>query len=199
MSTPEPSSAVTLASPQSGERQPEVQRIADGQTRRTRAASQARLNEIVAGMIRSVPGDRHVTMALEALRHHNWASGFKFEGKSHDFWSFQDAQELHETLSAFAVRSTRQLEDGKRVDALRARAAARALKDTMPPDIAALTRRLEADAPALVYVITHAALGAAKIGVTDAAGSRIAQHRRGWLAAHRGIPRRRLCGLRDRG
>jgi hypothetical protein len=121
-------------------------------------------------------------MALEALRHHNWASGFKFEGKSHDFWSLQDAQELHETLSAFAVRSTRQLEDGKRVDALRAsRAAARALKDTMPPDIAALTRRLEADAPALVYVITHAALGAAKIGVTDAAGSRIAQHRRaGW-------------------
>jgi hypothetical protein len=171
MSTPEP---VTLASPQSGERQ------SDGQTTRTRAASQARLNEIVAGMIRAVPGDRHVTMALEALRYHNWASGFEFEGKSHGIWSLQGA-DLHETLNAFAVRTTRQLESGKKIDAGRARMAAIALKDTMPPDIAALTRRLKADAPALVYVITHAALGAAKIGVSDAAGSRIAQHRRaGW-------------------
>lgn len=38
-----------------------------------------------------------------------------------------------------------------------------------------------AEAASLVYVITHTALGAAKIGVSDPAGARIAQHRRaGW-------------------
>jgi hypothetical protein len=62
------------------------------------------------------------------------------------------------------------------------------LELALSPDAAALTRQLKADAPALVYVITHAALGAAKIGVSDALGSRIAEHRRaGWqlLAAFR--------------
>ena len=48
------------------------------------------------------------------------------------------------------------------------RAVAYTYDHVLPPDAAALTRRLKADAPALVYVITHAALGAAKIGVSDA-------------------------------
>jgi hypothetical protein len=58
---------------------------------------------------------------------------------------------------------------------------------------------MEADAPALVYLVTHAALGAAKIGVTDAAGSRIAQHRRaGWqlLAAFQ-VSAEMACVIED--
>jgi len=169
MSTLEPSPAA-LAAPQPGGQQAEVQRI----------ASQARLNELVAGIIRTAPVDRHVTLALEALRYHNWASGFTFEGESHDL-RLLDAQDRDEALNALAVTTTRQLESGKRADVAHARAVAVSLKHVMPPDAAALTRQLKADAPALVYVITHAALGAAKIGVSDAAGSRIAEHRRaGW-------------------
>jgi hypothetical protein len=50
-----------------------------------------------------------------------------------------------------------------------------------PAEAAARLRRSGPGSPSLVYVITHAALGAAKIGVSDPAGARIAQHRRaGW-------------------
>lgn len=51
----------------------------------------------------------------------------------------------------------------------------------VPAEAAARLRRSGPGSPSLVYVITHAALGAAKIGVSDPAGARIAQHRRaGW-------------------
>ena len=44
-----------------------------------------------------------------------------------------------------------------------------------------MLRRSRGSTPALVYLVTHAALGAAKIGVGDVEGSRIAQHRcAGW-------------------
>jgi hypothetical protein len=50
-----------------------------------------------------------------------------------------------------------------------------------PAEAEALLQRSGPGSPALVYVITHAAFGAAKIGVSDPAGARIAQHRRaGW-------------------
>ena len=39
----------------------------------------------------------------------------------------------------------------------------------------------KADGAALVYLITHAAYGAAKVGIADMSGSRLAEHRReGW-------------------
>lgn len=60
----------------------------------------------------------------------------------------------------------------------------------MPYEAAAMARRprFRADQPALVYLITHPPLGAAKVGISDTAGSRLAEHRReGWqlLAAFR--------------
>jgi hypothetical protein len=46
------------------------------------AASQASLNEIVAAIIRDGPADRcQAGNALDALRYHNWASGFTFVGE----------------------------------------------------------------------------------------------------------------------
>jgi len=65
---------------------------------------------------------------------------------------------------------------------------ARLLAHARPREAAAVLRQSGAGAPALVYVITHADLCAAKIGVSDPAGARIAQHRRaGWqlIAAFR--------------
>ena len=70
-----------------------------------------------------------------------------------------------------------------REDAARARAVAVTLKDVLLHEAEALARRpgFRADEAALVYLVTHDAYGAAKVGVTDASGSRLAQHRReGW-------------------
>jgi hypothetical protein len=42
-------------------------------------------------------------------------------------------------------------------------------------------RGFRADEAAIVYLITHEVYGAAKVGITDMAGSRLAEHRReGW-------------------
>lgn len=151
------------ALPQPAERQPEARAV---------AASQARLNEIVAEIIKGVPGDpRLIKQVLHALSMHNWAAGFAFEGEL-----IRD-----ERFSDWAVQATQGMESRKRAAAALARWESKKLEHAMPPDAAALTRRLKADAPALVYIIAHAALGAAKVGVSDAAGSRIAEHRRaGW-------------------
>lgn len=171
-----PSPAATLASPPP----------------RAAAASQARLNEIAAEMIRTAPVDRTlIAMAVEALRRHNWASGFPFEGAATDLPA-EDAARL-------ATSATRLLDSRKRADASWARWESSKLERTVPPDVAALTRQLKADAPALVYVITHTALGAVKIGVSDALGSRIAEHRRaGWqlLAAFR-VAADAACAIED--
>jgi hypothetical protein len=91
------------------------------------AASQASLNEIVAAIIRDGPAGRwQAGNALNALRYHNWASGFTFEGEpaSDAPWDrpLQDA----------AVRKTRGLEAGKRYRAKRAQAEADALKHGLP-------------------------------------------------------------------
>lgn len=159
------------------------------------AASQAALNEIVAGMIRSAPGDcKRITMAVEALRRHNWAAGFGFEGVPPEHSGY-----LREHIGGLAVSATLVLESQKRADAALARLEAKRLERDLPHEAAALMRQLKADAPALVYVVTHAALGAAKIGVSDAAGSRIAQHRRaGWqlLAAFQ-VAADAACAIED--
>jgi hypothetical protein len=96
------------------------------------AASQASLNEIVAAIIRDGPADRwQAGNALNALRYHNWASGFTFEGEpaSDAPWDrpLQDA----------AVRKTRGLEAGKRYRAKLAQAEADALEYSLPHGAAA--------------------------------------------------------------
>jgi hypothetical protein len=148
-------------------------------------ASQASLNELVAAMIRAGPGDsRWTAAALSALREHNWAAGFPFEG-AHPAPGL--SREYHAKLAA---AETRFLEIARDLASSHAklRAEIEARWGQVPEETAALLRRSGADAPALVYVITHTALGAAKIGVSDPAGARIAQHRRaGWqlIAAFR--------------
>jgi hypothetical protein len=139
------------------------------------AASQASLNEIVAAIIRDGPAGRwQAGNALNALRYHNWASGFTFEGEpaSDAPWDrpLQDA----------AVRKTRGLEAGKRYRAKLAQAEADALKHGLPYGAAPVKRRgFRADETALVYLVTHAGYRAAKVGIADTAGSRLAEHRRG--------------------
>ena len=190
MGTSEPSPAVTLTPSQPGGRQPGG---ASDQPSRSLAVSQARLNEIVAPIIRGASVDRDlIARALDALREHNWASGFAFEGTSAPGWPPLPRSDI-------AIRATRGIELKNEADAARARAVAYTYDHVLPPDAAALTRRLKADAPALVYVITHAALGAAKIGVSDAPGSRIAEHRRaGWqLIAAFHVAAYAACAIED--
>ena len=82
-----------------------------------------------------------------------------------------------------AVRETRALEAGERYRAQLAQMEADALEHGLPNESAALAKRrgFRADEPALVYLITHAAFGAVKVGIADASGLRLAQHRReGW-------------------
>jgi hypothetical protein len=91
------------------------------------AASQASLNEIVAAIIRDGPADRwQAGNALNALRYHNWASGFTFEGEpaSDAPWD----RPLHDA----AARKTRGLEAGKRHRAKLAQAEADALGHGLP-------------------------------------------------------------------
>jgi hypothetical protein len=67
-----PPPAATLASSPPGQRQPET---TSEPAARAVAGSQASLNEIVAEIIRTAPGDRQlITMALNALREHNLGS-----------------------------------------------------------------------------------------------------------------------------
>jgi hypothetical protein len=117
------------------------------------------------------------------------AAGFAFEGvpPKDDEWARAHPGEM-------AILATRVLEVAKRADAARARAASITLGYVLPHDAAVLERQsgLKADVPALA----HAGLGAVKIGVSDAAGSRIAGPPAGRLAAPRGIPGCRRCGRR---
>ena len=94
------------------------------------AASQARLNEIVAGVIRAALGDSAlITRALEALRRHNWASGFPFEG------SPTEGTRLREAAVSLAVSATRLLESKKRADAALARREAKSLSARCRPTL----------------------------------------------------------------
>ena len=142
------------------------------------AASQASLNEIVAAIIRDGPASRwQAGNALNALRYHNWAFGFTFEGES------PSKMPWDRVPRDTAVRMARALEAGERYRAQLAQAEADALEHGLPNESTALAKRrgFRADEPALVYLITHAAFGAVKVGIADASGLRLAQHRReGW-------------------
>jgi hypothetical protein len=140
------------------------------------AASQASLNEIVGAIIRDGPASRwQAGNALSALRYHNWASGFRFEGEA------ASGLPWHRRLHDAAVRKTRGLEAGKRYRAKLARAEADALERGLSGEAAALDLQRSADEARLVYLITHVAYGAVKVGVADMAGLRLAEHRRrGW-------------------
>jgi hypothetical protein len=88
------------------------------------AASQASLNEIVAGMIRGMSGYRErIGWALKALREHTWAAGFAFEGvpPKDDEWARAHPGEM-------AILATRVLEAAKEADTARARAASITLR-----------------------------------------------------------------------
>ena len=129
MGTSEPSPAVTLAPSPPAERQSEVQAIAG---RQLVAASQASLNEIVATIIRAASGDRElITMALRALREHNWASGFAFEGARAPYDHLAPA-----AYRESAVLAVRVIQAKKDVDAARARAMACTYEHVLPPDAA---------------------------------------------------------------
>jgi hypothetical protein len=121
------------------------------------AASQASLNEIVAAIIRDGPANRwQAGNALNALRYHNWASGFTFEGEpaSDVPWD----RPLHDA----AVRKTRALEAGERYRAKLAQAEADALERGLPHKASALDLQRRAAEAAVVYLVTHADLGACR-------------------------------------
>jgi hypothetical protein len=159
------------------------------------AAIQGRLNDFAAAVIRAARGDpEQARTALSALRELNWAAGLDFEGvPPRAAWGIARVSRRDGGLPRPGRWRSPAL--GKS----RAAIQASSLRHSVPPDIAALVRQLEADAPALVYLVIHTALGAAKIGVTDAAGSRIAQHRRaGWqlLAAFQ-VSAEMACDIED--
>jgi hypothetical protein len=146
------------------------------------AASQGLLNEIAAELIRMLPGDRELAgLTIEALREHTWAAGFVFESQSPPYTHGDPAAARRETavLKVKVIRAT------KAADAARARAAAYSARHMpwLSADAAALTRQhgYAGEQPALVYLITHDGYSAAKVGVSDVAGARLASHRRrGW-------------------
>lgn len=153
---------------------------------------QGRFNEFAAAAIKVARWDSKQTEEmLGALRELNWAAGLDFEGVAPA--PPGASREYH---AGMAVRHAGSLEIARAWEKSR---AAIQVKYGAPPDAAALARQIEADAPALVYLVTHTAFGAAKVGVADAAGSRIAQHRRaGWqlLAAFQ-VSAEMACVIED--
>jgi hypothetical protein len=139
------------------------------------AASQARLNELAAAIIRCAPGDRRlIGVAVEALRDLNHAAGFAFEDD-------RATGGPREALAKVAVSAVRVVET--RMRAIEAGARASVYSCRKPPDAAALAARpgFTPDSPAVVYLITHHGYRAAKIGVSAPSASRLAEHRRhGW-------------------
>jgi hypothetical protein len=76
------------------------------------------------------------------------------------------------------VNAVQSMDVMSRRDAKRARLEADQLQRRAPDGAAPLSK---ADGAALVYLIIHAKLAAAKIGIADTSGLRLAQHRReGW-------------------
>lgn len=137
------------------------------------AGSQASLNEIVASVIIDWPaGQYQIERVITALQAHNQASGFPFHGiePSMDGSHYVDV----------AVYSVRAMVSMKKYRARRAQLEAHRLGHSLSGD--AVSRRVfKEDEPAFVYLITHAAYGAAKVGIAKASGDRLAQHRRtGW-------------------
>lgn len=148
------------------------------------AVCQASLNEIAAALFKIAPGNpEQARAALAALRELNWAAGLEFEGVPPS-----PAGASREYHLGIAVLHFGELEVRRAWDRKRAAIEAQRLGRAVPEEALVAVRRSRASAPALVYLIMHAALGAAKVGISDPAGSRISEHRRaGWqlLAAFR--------------
>lgn len=159
------------------------------------AAIQARLNDFAAAAIRATRGNSgQADTVLSALRELNWAAGLDFEGASPD--PPGASREYH---AGMAVRHAGSLEIARAWEKAgpRSRRAISGTARRPMPQLQHASWRLTP--PALVYLVTHTALCAAKIGVTDAAGSRIAQHRRaGWqlLAAFQ-VSAEMACVIED--
>jgi len=141
------------------------------------AESQADLNEYLAYMIMGEAFNerRYVDRALTALTNHNLAGGFRAE-----FAGEKPPDDLagRQRCARAAVNAVLSMDVVSRWDATRARLDADELQRRTPDGAAPLST---ADGAALVYLITHAKLGAAKVGIADMSGLRLAQHRRkGW-------------------
>ena len=147
------------------------------QRRMSWAESQADLNEYLAYMIMGEAFNerRYVDRALTALTNHNLAAGFgaEFAGEKPP-----DDLDGRQRCARGAVNAVQSMDVMSRSDAKRARLEADRLQRRAPDGAAPLST---ADGAALVYLITHAELAAAKVGIADTSGLRLAQHRReGW-------------------
>jgi hypothetical protein len=141
------------------------------------AKSQADLNEYLAYIImgEAFNEERYVERALTALTNHNLAAGFEaeFAGKKPP-----DDLDGRQRCARAAVNDVHSMDIMSRWDAARARLSADQLQRRAPHGAAPLST---APGGALIYLITHAKLAAAKVGIADMSGSRLAQHRRkGW-------------------
>jgi len=115
---------------------------------------------------------RYVDRALTALTNHNLAAGFgaEFAGEKPP-----DDLDGRERCARAAVDAVQVMSIW---DAKRAQREADQLQRWAPDGAAPLSK---ADGAALVYLIIHAKLAAAKVGIADTSGLRLAQHRRkGW-------------------
>ena len=142
------------------------------------AESQATLNEYVAYMIMGQAFNelRYVDRAVTALLNFNLAAGFELCEEMPP-----DDAKTRQLRARTAVNAVRDLDRMSRWDATRARLEADHLRQWGPDAVPAAAA---AGGAALVYLITHAGLGAAKVGISDAAGLRLAAHRRkGWQVA----------------
>jgi len=141
------------------------------------AKSQADLNEYLAYIIMGEAFNelRYVDRALDALTYHNLAAGFEAE-----FAGEKPPHDLdgRQRCARAAVNAVHSMDVMSKWDAKRAQRDADKLQRRAPDGAAPLSA---ADGAALVYLITHAKLAAAKVGVADTSGLRLAQHRReGW-------------------
>lgn len=142
------------------------------------AESQATLNEYVAYMIMGQAFNelRYVDRAVTALLNFNQAAGFELCEEMPP-----DDAKTRQLRARTAVNAVRDLDRMSRWDATRAHLEADHLRQWGPDAVPAAAA---AGGAALVYLITHAGLGAAKVGISDAAGLRLAAHRRkGWQVA----------------
>lgn len=135
---------------------------------------------------------RYVDRALTALTNHNLAAGFgaEFAGEKPP-----DDLDGRERCARAAVDAVQSMDVMSRWDAKRAQREADQLQRWAPDGAAPLSK---ADGAALVYLIIHAKLAAAKVGIADTSGLRLAQHRRKRLADPGGIPGERQVCRRDR-
>jgi hypothetical protein len=129
------------------------------------AATQAAFNEFTFAVLVDTGWDFTQTdSALDALRNLNWAAGLSFENNPPPRTTDPERFARDAVLAGWRLWNE--------MDRQVARARGQAKSPAQGPEIAG---------PALVYLVTHADLGAVKVGVSEPRGSRIAQHRRrGW-------------------